>query len=212
MSLTVEPPAPDGTSQVILMGRHMVDGSRWKIDLGAEHTKRFRRTAHGGSWTVGTQVNFHGGDEVAFSQAIRVGTRPTDEIHGCSLINARVHPAAGGALCHRGFDVMITRRLDDGTVVVRYLYAQGAPHQLWHVDVRATDSTRSQEVAFTAKANRRGVLRTRTEFDGAFVHPHLKAIATNGAGRSCRLRVNPADVDGSPLTARQLVQGRLDLN
>ncbi|MDX6324338.1 MAG: hypothetical protein QOK15_692, partial [Nocardioidaceae bacterium] len=80
------------------------------------------------------------------------------------------------------------------------------PGQRWHIALKAKDANSSQRLAFDGVTNRHGFLRSRVEFSSGLVTPHFGVVAQNDAGRYCRLRLNPAQIDDATLAPRRLLR------
>lgn len=190
MAVTISPKAEDGTNEVRVAARRLVDGSRWRVRIGdAETAPVFRPTAVDGRWVVKSTVTV-AGDNSPFVEAVR-----TDQGHkrltACFVIAfVPDHTVGGAGLCRGGFDVLVARRLADGTVVVRFLVALVKPDTSWHITMDAIGEG-GTGITFDDRTNRNGTLNSRVEFRGGPADPRFRAVAVNEHGKTCKLHVNP---------------------
>jgi len=201
LSVTVYAPS-HGVSRVTVVGRNLVPLSHWRVRLSGGD--QIRRTAIHCTWQLSAKGHFR---DVVEIDAVRGHRGPHGGIGVCSMVVVRAHPAAGGALCLRGFEVMVVRRVKPGKIVVRYLNVSPLKHKVWHIALTASSETKAEVDVFNGRTNRKGVLRSRLVFRH-FVRPHFQVKATSPSGRVCRLRLNPAEVDHTRLAPRQLVPAR----
>jgi hypothetical protein len=109
----------------------------------------------------------------------------------------------------------VSRRLDDGTVVVLNALAYVRPDSRWRIQVTAIAGASRETVAFTDSTNKRGTLLSRLEFRGGPHDWRFQVVAINDAGRRCTLGLNPRDTaavaQGSAMTPQELLKAGLHL-
>ncbi len=196
MFFTVHPPAADGTYQVDVTARRLVEGSRWKIaielDASEEEDQQFRRRAVNGEWSVTTQVAGPSDGDQALFQA---GAKEVGARHRCLLFNSPSNPTGGIAPCNspRRAAIIVARRLDDDTVRVVFFIFDNRASATWHLELTAKGAGTTQTVAFDDLTNKRRILRSRVDLQGVD-NPRLRMVATRTDGRQCRVRLNPPNV------------------
>ena len=212
-SLSVAP-NPDGSHHIEVAGRRMAEDSSWRVEMvleddAGEDVTVLGAQAEDGRWRVSTDTRVAEGSWASFYAAVE----RTDQDGGdslCLLVTEPGQPAFGAAFCGRGFNVLTTRRRDDGSAVLRYrLY--GARNMGWRLTVKATDGPDDvRSMTFDDTADDRGRMATRVELTGLDA-PRYSIRAVSDRGAVCWLRLDPSDVasDGggsSPLSARELLR------
>ncbi len=200
-----------------MIASRLPDDTRWQTEFTAiradsdeEIGRTFRRRAADTSWTITTEVAFSSGDGPAI---FSVFTRPfreqdLDDIV-CFLDVTSGRRVVGFSGCARGFQAMLLRRREDGTLIVRPFLFFVAPDTRWRLQLSVDGAGEVQSVAFDASSNQRGVVRSRIELSSVPGDPIVTIRATSERGAFCRLRINPraltagaADLPESP---RQLL-------
>ena len=91
--------------------------------------------------------------------------------------------------------------------MVRYLIVSPLKNKVWHLVVTVIGRSSAESIATTGRTNHRGVLRSRVVFR-PFTHPLFRVQATDPAGRVCRMRLDPAEVEDAMMAPGQLVPPR----
>lgn len=211
MFVRVHRAAEDGSYPVDVTARRMDEGSRWKVTVAADdgydgEDQVFRRTAVDGEWSVTTRVTPNPAADDDFLIAVSA-SEVNAQSRGCYLAVSPARPNGGLTGCLQGLQALVSRRVDDSTVVVRYFLAYLRPDARWRIQVTAIAGPTRETVAFTGYTNKRGNLPSRVEFRGGAHEWRFQVVAINDAGRRCTLGLNPpntATVQGSAMTLQKL--------
>jgi hypothetical protein len=198
VSLTVHPPAaPGGSYRVQVTARRLEEGSRWVVQLSKEDedggTEEVRRIAVEGGWTVTTRFPTHAADDGDQTRFRLWANERVTGFYACHLLISPARPVSGMAPCknRQRHIVMLTRELDDGSVLVRSIVAAVRPDLRWHLKLTATGAETRQVVDFDARAGKRGDVRSRVEINGVEdprlrSWPPARTVAPAGSGSTPR--------------------------
>lgn len=195
VSLTVYPPAENGSFRVEATARGLIDGSRWRVQVaGISGERGFRRVAVDGEWTVATRFPAAADpdDEPFFFVSAR---ERGDRTRGCLVLNQPASPAVGYTQCSspRRVIVLFARELDNGRTVVRSFVDSRRPDISWHLTLTAIGAASRHVVEFDDVASRRGLVSSRVVLTGV-KDPRLQLVATTKNGGRCFIGLNPPNV------------------
>ena len=131
-----------------------------------------------------------------YAEAHRVRAGDTPGARRCYVGAGPRAPFSGTADCRGGSAALSTRRLDDGSQVVRYLLQGVQPRRPWALQLQVTTASARVVINSHERTRRTGLLFSRVTLSPAPDQPRFKIVASSGRGRACRLWLNPGQPTG----------------